>query len=215
VQFARGTFGATRRGMTTKPFYKPPVRIVLTGGPGAGKTAILELARRDFCRHVQVLPEAASIVFGGGFPRHDRKVERRAGQRAIYYVQTELESLAMDDDELAVAMCDRGTLDGLAYWPGERADFFAELRTSMYEEMARYHAVIHLRVPNDAALYRGTALRRESHAQAQEIDDRLLEVWAKHPRRVVIDDSVDFMDKARRAFDAIRGAMVAHDCLAA
>ena len=45
-------------------------RVVLTGGPGAGKTATLELIRRSsFCEHVQILPESAGIVFGGGFPR--------------------------------------------------------------------------------------------------------------------------------------------------
>ena len=47
----------------------PRRRIVLTGGPGAGKTAVLELVRLYFCRHVHVLPEAAGIVFSGGFPR--------------------------------------------------------------------------------------------------------------------------------------------------
>lgn len=34
-------------------------RVVLTGGPGAGKTATLELIRQSFCEHVHVLPEAA------------------------------------------------------------------------------------------------------------------------------------------------------------
>lgn len=66
-------------------------RIVLTGGPGAGKTALLELIRQSFCEHVTVLPEAASIVFGGGFPRHDDDECRRAAQRAIYHVQRQLE----------------------------------------------------------------------------------------------------------------------------
>ncbi len=31
--------------------------MVLTGGPGAGKTAILELVRRTLCPHVALLPE--------------------------------------------------------------------------------------------------------------------------------------------------------------
>ena len=39
-------------------------RVVLTGGPGAGKTAVLELIRLFFCEHVKTLPESASIVFG-------------------------------------------------------------------------------------------------------------------------------------------------------
>ena len=46
-----------------------PKLVVLTGGPGGGKTALLEMARRYFCQHVVILPEAASIIFGGGFPR--------------------------------------------------------------------------------------------------------------------------------------------------
>lgn len=201
--------------MTTKPFYKPPVRIVLTGGPGAGKTAVLELARRHFCRHVHVLPEAAGIVFTGGFPRGSSQGERRAAQRAIYHVQAQLESVALDDDELAAVLCDRGTLDGLAYWPGAPAEFLADLHTSTYEELARYHAVIHLRVPQDGALYRSTALRRETHEEAQHVDERLLEVWSTHPRRVVIDDQPDFMAKAERALAAIHDAMALHECLAA
>ena len=32
-------------------------RVVLTGGPGAGKTAVLEFMRLAFCRHVVILPE--------------------------------------------------------------------------------------------------------------------------------------------------------------
>jgi hypothetical protein len=35
-----------------------PRRVVITGGPGAGKTAVLALTRQPFCEHVKVLPEA-------------------------------------------------------------------------------------------------------------------------------------------------------------
>jgi nucleoside-triphosphatase THEP1 len=42
-------------------------RVVLTGGPGGGKTAVLELVQRTLCEHVKVLPEAAGMVFRGGF----------------------------------------------------------------------------------------------------------------------------------------------------
>ena len=69
-------------------------RIVLTGGPGAGKTAVLELIRQSFCAHVKVLPESAGIIFGGGFPRSDGAELRQATQRAIFYVQRELEIVA-------------------------------------------------------------------------------------------------------------------------
>lgn len=59
------------------------------GGPGAGKTALLELIRQSFCSHVKILPEAAGIVFGGGFPRESEPTCRRAAQRAIFHVQRE------------------------------------------------------------------------------------------------------------------------------
>ena len=57
------------------------------------------------------------MVFGGGFPREDDPACRRAAQRAIFYVQRELEA-AGDSHNPAIVLCDRGTVDGLAYWPG-------------------------------------------------------------------------------------------------
>ncbi|HVH46914.1 MAG TPA: ATP-binding protein [Labilithrix sp.] len=198
--------------MSSKSFYRPAKRIVVTGGPGAGKTAVLELARRDLCRHVDVLPEAASVVFSGGFPRRTGESARRSVQRVIYRVQAELEALSLADDELVLSVCDRGTLDALAYWPGHRDDFFAELGTTMYGELARYHAVIHLRVPEDASSYRSSDIRRETHREAREIDLRLLEVWSQHPRRIVIDGSEDFMVKAKSALSAIRAEIDDHVC---
>jgi predicted ATPase len=197
--------------MSSYPFNPVPRRVVITGGPGAGKTAILELARRDLCGHVEVLPESASIVFSGGFPRRDGDVARRCAQRAIYRVQAELETMALGND-IAAALCDRGTLDALAYWPGGWSDFFAELGTTMEAELARYAAVVHLRVPDDVSDYRRSEIRRESWAEAREVDARLIEVWARHPRRVIIDGARDFMEKASGALLAIRAELSEHGC---
>lgn len=139
-------------------------RIVLTGGPGAGKTALLELIRQSFCSHVTVLPEAASIVFGGGFPRHSDPERQRAAQRAIYHVQRQLE-ITGDSHNAAIVLCDRGTLDGLAYWPGAQGDFWAPLGTDREQELARYDAAIHLRTPTVELGYNHqNPLRTESAA---------------------------------------------------
>src|SRR5438045_4141111 len=102
-------------------------RIVLTGGPGAGKTAVLEVVRRSFCPHVIVLPEAAGVVLGGGFPRRATRAARTAVQRAIYRVEVELERMVTEEGQAGVVLCDRGTLDSLAYWPGDAADYFRDL----------------------------------------------------------------------------------------
>ena len=37
-------------------------RVVLTGGPGAGKTAVLELIRQSLCEHVRVLPDGPLLT---------------------------------------------------------------------------------------------------------------------------------------------------------
>ncbi len=123
-------------------------RVVLTGGPGAGKTAVLELIRLFFCEHVRTLPESAGIIFGGHFPRDGRLEIRQAAQRAIYHVQRELESTE-DVDNSAVVLCDRGTVDGAAYWIGA-GDLWSAVGTTREAELARYDTVIHMRTPTAA-----------------------------------------------------------------
>lgn len=89
---ACGTWEASMYSCGCQEMHRPQRRIVLTGGPGAGKTAVLELVRQSFCEHMVVLHEAASVVFGGGFPRSDTASHRRAAQRAIFHIQRELEA---------------------------------------------------------------------------------------------------------------------------
>src|SRR5690349_4534024 len=97
--------------MPTEATVPSPPLIVLTGGPGSGKTAVLDLLRHELCAHVAILPEAASIVFGGGFPRDPAAPVRRAAQRAIYQVQLELEA-AIAARGPRLMLCDRGLVDG-------------------------------------------------------------------------------------------------------
>ncbi len=183
--------------------------VALTGGPSAGKTAVLEVVRRHFCQHVAVLPEAASIIFGGGFPRGDDPVSLRAAQRAIYAVQRELERRAVESGEVAVALCDRGTLDGLAYWPGGASEFFSEIGSTEAEELARYDAVIHLHTPGAAGYSNDNPLRIESASDALVLDRKVADVWSRHPHRVEIESAASFLDKLRLAIAAVRDVVPA------
>ena len=178
-------------------------RVVLTGGPGAGKTAVLELVRQHFCRHVHVLREAAGIVFGGGFPRAPEGSVMRPAQRAIFYVQRELEAAA-EAVNPAIVLCDRGTVDGAAYWPGPD-DLWSAVGTSLSDQLSRYDAVIHLRTPGQHDGYNHqNPLRVESAAQALLVDQRLIEVWAQHPRRFIVEPAPDFLAKTKRVLDILR-----------
>jgi predicted ATPase len=178
--------------------------IVLTGGPGAGKTAVLEMARRVFCTHVTILPESASLLFNGGFPRHRSDAGRRAVQRGIFHVQREIERLALEEGCAAVALCDRGTIDGLAYWPSSMESFWDDVNADAKRELERYDAVIHMETPASNVGYNTqNPLRSEPALEARMINDRILEAWKDHPRRSIISSTPDFLDKAVAALKSI------------
>ena len=184
-----------------------PRRIVLTGGPGAGKTAVLEMVRTSLCQHVHVLPEAASVVFGGGFPRHDDPTCQRAAQRAIFHVQRELEITGVAHNA-AIVLCDRGTIDGLAYWPEPVEDFWESAGTTLEAELARYDSVIHLRTPTTGRGYNHVnPVRIESAHDAAQIDERILAAWSGHPRRSIIEATGEFLDKAAQALKLLRAEL--------
>ena len=185
-----------------------PRLIAVTGGPGAGKTAVLEIARRSLCAHVDVLPEAAGIVFGGGFPRRPTDPARRAAQRAIFHVQIELEQVLLDERRAAIGLCDRGTIDSVAYWPGPLDALWRNVHSDEATELARYAAVIHLRTPNDAMGYdHSNPLRTESARDALELDRLIDEAWARHPNRHVIESHCSFVDKVAHALELIRAEL--------
>lgn len=183
-----------------------PRKLVVTGGPGAGKTAVLELMRRTLCPHVRVVRESASLVFGGGFPRGDDLPARLAAQRAIFYVQRELEAVASGDGVTAL-LCDRGTVDGAAYLPDPDA-LWATLGTSLAEQLARYDVVIHLRTPSAEHGYNhDNPLRVESALEAAALDARIAAAWSGHPRRYEVPANGDFLAKAARAIAILRGEL--------
>lgn len=179
--------------------------VAITGGPGAGKTAILDIARQVFCRHVAIVPEAATIVFSGGFWRGTSDAARRAAQRAIFQVQRQLETMLVEDGLAAVGLCDRGTIDGLAYWPGDEGSFWTEFQSTRASELSRYAAVVHLRTPPpDAGYNRQNPVRIESARRAAELDSLILAAWEGHPRRVIIEADASFDSKMRAALGLIR-----------
>ncbi len=185
-----------------------PRRVVLTGGPGAGKTAVLEVLRRELGERVMVLPEAASILFGGGFPRGVGVGARKAAQRAIFHVQDALEQMAVEEAGGRLILCDRGVVDGAAYWPDGVAGFWSDLGVSREACYARYGLVIHLQTPDLAHGYNHqNPLRTEHPDEAQAIDRRILAAWQGHPRRICVGPADDFLDKLRQAVALVQAEL--------
>ncbi len=184
--------------------------IVLTGGPGAGKTAVMEAARQIFAKDVAILPEAASIVYAGGFPRLGTRASVHAAQRAIAAVQAELERFTLEDRTAPIALCDRAIVDGAAYWPEGPEAFYAALGTTPEEVFARYTTVIHLCTPTLSMGYNNLAnpMRTETADQAAELDRRIETVWAAHPNRLVVPATETFTEKLEHVTSLIRAELL-------
>ena len=163
---------------------------------------MLELVKRSFCEHVVVLPESAGVVFGGGFPRRLDTISRQSAQRAIYYVQRELENAA-DGQNAAVILCDRGTVDGGAYWQGI-PDLWASVSTTLAEQLSRYSAVIHVRVPPANGGYdQSNPLRVENAEEAAAIDRRIASLWSRHSSYFSIEPQATFIEKAAKVLEVL------------
>jgi hypothetical protein len=74
--------------------------------------------------------------------------------------------MVVADRRAAVVLCDRGTVDGLAYWDGDPDRFWTDVHTSSAAELGRDSAVIHLRTPAQETGYdRSPPLRIETAAE--------------------------------------------------
>jgi len=184
-------------------------RLVLTGGPGGGKTTAADLFRRELGERVVVVPESATILFAGGFPRSHEVEARRAVQRAVFHVQRNLEDVQSALFPERILLCDRGTVDGGAYWPNGDHDFFEAMGTSFEAELARYDAVVFFETAAvaGASIEGGNPVRSESLSEAVELDHRLRELWSRHPRFMLVPHTSSFLHKITTGLALLESAV--------
>src|SRR3989344_1333307 len=170
-------------------------RVALTGGPGGGKTTAADLYRREIGAEVVVVPEAATLLYLGGFPRGGENGVRKATQRAIYHVQNNLEEAQSAHYQSRVLLCDRGTVDGAVYWPGDPLEFFDHLGTTLDKELSRYDAVIFFETAavGGISIEGGNPTRIESIEDALILDQKLIKLWSQHPHFIFVPHNVSFI----------------------
>lgn len=183
--------------------------ICLTGGPGGGKTAVADVLKREFQHRVFVLPETASLLYNGGFPRAEGRSQMQQVQMAIYHVQKHAEALAQTKTSKAkILLCDRGTLDCAAYFPGGLGAFLKEIGSSERKECGRYKKVIHLETPGASRGYDfSNPVRTESPDEALKLDRKIQKVWSSHPNRILIQSRDSFLHKVSEVVDIVRAEL--------
>ncbi len=173
-------------------------KIVLTGGPCAGKTTIAEVLDRAYAPRLKIVPEAASLLFSGGFPRWPEKEAAFSLQRAIYRVQCELETTYAAHHSGHLLVLDRGTVDGAAYWPDGTGAFFTALGSALEKELDRYDLVIYLESAGREAFEthgKKNPNRIETWEEARRLDDLTRSLWEKHPRIRIVGNQRSFAEK--------------------
>ncbi|MCQ2283278.1 MAG: ATP-binding protein [Bacteroidales bacterium] len=194
-----------------------PIKIVLTGGPCAGKSTILKRIVQKYSTSgykVYTLPEAATQFIQGGvdFLTQDVHLSFVTETAKLQY------QLAMEDSMMRIAeacgqpamiICDRGSMDTFAYISEQvKRDILSEIGQTETELCDhRYDAVLHIctAAKGAEAFYTldNNNCRSESIEVARKVDDRLLSVWEKHPRLNIIQANVDFEKKINDVLIAI------------
>lgn len=191
-------------------------KIVITGGPGAGKTTGMSWIQNEFTKlgyTVLFVPETATeLITGGVTPWTCGSNEQY--QECQMLLQLKKEELferaakTMSADKVLI-VCDRGTIDNKAYMDEE--EFSRILSLIGYSEVQlrdSYDAVFHLVTAAKGAekfyTTENNKARTETPEQAAAMDDKLIAAWTGHPHLRVIDNSTDFEDKLHRLIAEIR-----------
>ena len=185
-------------------------KIVLTGGPCAGKTTTISRIEEHLNEkgyHVLVLNECATELIKGGI--------RPFGENAlsVYNFQNEVLNLQVykekryqdiidkfDDSVKCILVSDRGVIDNKAYLGQELFDKLLEQNNVKEEDMLNeYDLVIHMitvasDIKNNYSNSTNTA-RFEDADEAIDLDKRTSDAWSKHPNMKVVPVTEILNDK--------------------
>ena len=200
-------------------------KIVLTGGPCAGKTTALVKIVEYFSGmgyKVFTIPEVPTLFSIGGwnYLTPNRQLYYQ-GERAILETQ-----LALEDQFMALAevctkpvliVCDRGALDISAYIKPEEWEEITQMAGSDSESLRkRYDAVLHLVSAADGAeQYYTTATNATRYEKAdeeglrlaRELDKKVINAWSGHSHLRVINNHDDFNAKLSRVIQEISNVL--------
>ena len=186
-------------------------KIVITGGPCAGKSTALSKIEKHFTGlgyRVIFINEAATELFlNGVVPWVGKNIDF---QNILIRTQRNKEQLYNEwvkklHEDKALMVCDRGAMDNRAYMnEDEFSLLLSQLQVSEIELRDHYDAIFHLVTAANGAeeAYiknkENNPARIETPEMARELDEKLIAAWTGHPHLRVIDNSTEFEIKIQR-----------------
>lgn len=195
---------------------KKITKIVLTGGPCAGKTTALSFLRENLIKEgfgAVIVPETSTELFSSGISPskmnsildfHQTQLDIQLAKELHF--QKACENFKNFDH--IVMICDRGIIDAKVYLGDENFKTLMKNNNMTESEVLnRYDAVFKLvSTANGAREYytlENNKVRKESADEARVLDDKITEVWNVHPNFTEIDNSTDFEQKLERLLTKI------------
>lgn len=190
-------------------------KIVLTGGPCAGKTTALSWINNYFSKRgykVLFVPEVATELISNGvapwtcgtnYEYQKLQMESQKFKETIF----ENAAKTMNKDKILI-VCDRGILDNKAYMDdAEFKRLMKEFNTSEVKERDSYDAVFHLvtaaKGKEEVYTLANNKARTESINEARILDDKIISAWTGQPHFRIIDNSTEFEEKLERLIKEI------------
>lgn len=182
-------------------------RIVITGGPCAGKTAAMDYLRHRYMEQgfrVLCIREAATDLMSGGVTPwncstsvfyQQCQMELQAARERIF-----LQAAESMDAERILILSDRGLLDNRAYIAEDEYDFILQKEGWTLEHLlAGYDAVFFMESAAVALphLYTvtGNSTRTETLEEAAALNEKSFQAWQEHPYVQVIPCRESFAEE--------------------
>jgi len=173
--------------------------VVITGGPASGKTSLIERISIEY--DCIIIPE----IFSKSLP-WIKKISEFERQVYIYNQHIFLLEEAKNKGAMFI-VCDRGTLDALAY-----VDLFMFYRIigncSLKNELNRYDCVLNMesiaflqKIDYNKMI---NSRRMENRMDARRISRTLKEVWSQHPNYYSLNSEILFENKMEKAMEIIK-----------
>ena len=194
---------------------KQLTKIVITGGPCAGKTTAMSWIQNAFTKMgyaVLFVDETATqLITGGAAPW--LSTSNRDFQLQLLQLQQAKENAFMEIGKTmkeckVLVVCDRAAMDNCAYMNEQEFGWvMKQMNTNKIALRDQYDAVFHLvTAAKGAEKYYTLAnnqARTESVEEASALDDKLISAWTGHPHFRIIDNSTGFEEKMLRLIKEI------------